>query len=245
MTGANPVPMLKVCPTMQSYWLNPRVHFCTCDNALIFLDVARDIYFRLTGKQREWFELLCRARDPGDLPEEAGAFAERLLARDVLTRDPAGGKSLTAASFAPPSACLSKLASTAEPSRILKTALALSVAAVSSWCVERSGTFENVVNSVTRWKQDIRPTGSASLEHVLELAARFHAMTPYFFSIRDACRYRSIVLVKYLTLFGIAPDWVFGVRLCPFGAHCWVEYQSVILNDDTDTVCEFRPIMSV
>lgn len=63
--------------------------------------------------------------------------------------------------------------------------------------------------------------------------------------LHDACRFRSLVLMNYLTRSGIAPDWVFGVRLCPFSAHCWVEYNGVILNEDSDTVAEFRPIMSV
>ncbi|MEH6487984.1 lasso peptide biosynthesis B2 protein [Hyphomonas oceanitis] len=230
---------------MQTYWLNPNVHFCECDDALIFLDVTRDMYFRFTGAQRDWFEMICASSDPGDLPEPAARFADRLTRRHVITRSKTAGKPLLATAFAPPRACLSQRVDPAPHSRALETALGLSVAALSSWIMERSRNFEGVVNGVAHWKQQAGTGQCASVEHVMEQATGFHALTPYFFSTRNACRFRSIVLMKYLTRLGIVPDWVFGVRLCPFGAHCWVEYNGVILNENSDTVAEFRPIMSV
>tara|TARA_R110002020_G_C16321837_1_gene774939 strand:+ start:1058 stop:1750 length:693 start_codon:yes stop_codon:yes gene_type:complete len=230
---------------MQSYWLNPHVHFCECDDALIFLDVTRDMYFRFTGAQREWFNTICAASEADELPAHASRFAERLVARKVLTQDTAAGKNPVATSFPAPHASLPKLVTLSHPSRTAKTALDLSIATLSSWTLEHSRNFEGVIDGVMRWKREERACQSAPIERVLHRVADFHAMTPYFFSTRDACRFRSLVLMNYLTRSGIAPDWVFGVRLCPFSAHCWVEYNGVILNEDSDTVAEFRPIMSV
>ena len=230
---------------MPSYWLNPNIHFCLCDDALIFLDVARDRYFRFSGKQRDWFESIRTARASQELGGPAAGFAERLVAKQILSPDRQSGKPLTAPCFAPPSACLSQLTGAATPSRILPTARDMAIAAVSSWWLEHMCDFKDVVARVGRWKLRAARNPTPSLEQVLVLASRFHAMTPYFFSTHDACRFRSLALIRFLTGFGIQADWVFGVRLCPFGAHCWVEYNGVILNEDLDTVIEFRPIMSV
>jgi hypothetical protein len=235
----------KMQATMQPYWLNPHIHFCDCDDALIFLDLTHDRYFQFSGAQREWFDMICAASGPDELPGHAARFAERLLARHILTLDRNAGKRPAATSLQAPRASLPTPLTLPAPSRPVKTALALSVAALSSWTLEQSRNFEGVVDGVTRWKRQAGTNQSSPIESVLERVADFHAMTPYFFSTRDACRFRSLVLMNYLTRSGITPDWVFGVRLCPFGAHCWVEYEGVILNDVSDTVAEFRPIMSV
>lgn len=35
---------------------------------------------------------------------------------------------------------------------------------------------------------------------------------------------------------------VFGVKLGPFGAHCWVQIGDLLLNDRLETVTQFRPV---
>lgn len=230
---------------MPSYWLNPNIHFCLCDDALIFLDVARDSYFRFSGNQRAWFETIRAARSIRELGGPAAGFAERLVSRQILTRDRLAGKPLSDPCFTPPGACLSSLSVAATPSHIMPTTRDMALSVVSAWWLEHMYAFEDVVACVGRWKRRATRREDPSLEEVLETASRFHAITPYFFSTHDACRFRSIALMRFLTRSGIQPDWVFGVRLCPFGAHCWVEYKGVILNEDSDTVAEFRPIMSV
>ena len=38
---------------------------------------------------------------------------------------------------------------------------------------------------------------------------------------------------------------VFGVKLDPFGAHCWVQRDDVLLNDSKDLVAPFQPVRVV
>jgi len=230
---------------MPSYRLSPNIHFCVCDDALIFLDVARDTYFRFSGRQRDWFESIRAAGANQDLNGPEAGFAERLVAKQILTRDRQTGVPLSAACFTPPVACLSRLACTDTSTRVVPTAGHMMLATLSAWWLEHACRFEHVVASVQQWKANTARRPAPSVEHVLELASRFHALTPYFFSTHDACRFRSLALIRFLTVFGVQADWVFGVRLCPFGAHCWVEYNGVILNEDLDTVTEFRPIMTI
>jgi hypothetical protein len=55
----------------------------------------------------------------------------------------------------------------------------------------------------------------------------------------------SLALVHFLRGFGFHPQWVFGVKLDPFGAHCWVQQDGGLLNDELDRTTLFTPIMVV
>ena len=51
--------------------------------------------------------------------------------------------------------------------------------------------------------------------------------------------------MRFLATKGIAATWTFGVRLVPFGAHCWVEYEGAVLNDHLEHVGGFAPILTI
>jgi hypothetical protein len=38
---------------------------------------------------------------------------------------------------------------------------------------------------------------------------------------------------------------VLGVKQGPFGAHCWVQHGSEILNDSVEEVLRYRPILVI
>lgn len=59
------------------------------------------------------------------------------------------------------------------------------------------------------------------------------------------CLFDSLALKFFLAGYGVFPDWIFGVRLNPFAAHCWLQHGDVLLNDSLDSICEFTPIMAV
>ncbi len=56
------------------------------------------------------------------------------------------------------------------------------------------------------------------------------------------CVPSSMLLLCYLRRHGIHAQWVFGVQTFPFEAHCWVEYDGVVLNDTLEHVCWYTPI---
>ena len=56
------------------------------------------------------------------------------------------------------------------------------------------------------------------------------------------CLPASLVAASFLQRFGQPVDIVFGVRSHPFAAHCWVEANGVVLDDDLDRVRGFHPI---
>jgi hypothetical protein len=55
----------------------------------------------------------------------------------------------------------------------------------------------------------------------------------------------SLALAAFLVRAGDRPEIVFGVRNPPFAAHCWLEAQGRILNDETDYCAAFVEILRV
>jgi len=56
------------------------------------------------------------------------------------------------------------------------------------------------------------------------------------------CLIQSLLLLHFLRLLRIRSELVFGVRTHPFEAHCWVEWNSHVLNDSVDHVCWYTVI---
>lgn len=59
------------------------------------------------------------------------------------------------------------------------------------------------------------------------------------------CLARSLAVVNRLASFNIYPELVFGVRLYPFTAHCWVEATGCVLTDHHERTAHFTPILAV
>ena len=59
------------------------------------------------------------------------------------------------------------------------------------------------------------------------------------------CLYRAFALLDFLRRDGLSAQWVFGVRTWPFSAHCWLQCEDLLLDDDLDRVALYTPIMAV
>jgi|AutmiccommunBRH5_1029478.scaffolds.fasta_scaffold36908_1 hypothetical protein len=61
----------------------------------------------------------------------------------------------------------------------------------------------------------------------------------------NACLIKSLTLHRLLSRHGHASTLVFAVRLNPFGAHCWLQRDNVVLNDTIERVGMFTPLLAV
>ncbi len=59
------------------------------------------------------------------------------------------------------------------------------------------------------------------------------------------CLYDALALVEFLARRDLFPDWTFGVQAQPFGAHCWIQVDDVLLNESLEYAGRFTPIMVV
>lgn len=222
-------------------YLNRDVSFCDCDGAILILNVDDDSYLRLTPEQSLWFQQI-RQRPVQSLNEPMTRFADALVRRKILTWDEDAGKTIQPETPATSEQLIS-LPSGKRPQGARHIATMFYAAFFCS-LTERARDFSGVVSAARRWKS--KASGHAKPGADMEsLVATFHSLSPLFFSTRDACRYRSLCLLRFLTFYGLTPDWVFGVRLSPFQAHCWIEADGYVLNDDVGNVQEYRRILTI
>lgn len=52
------------------------------------------------------------------------------------------------------------------------------------------------------------------------------------------------LLRRLLRSEGYSPLWIFGVRTWPFGAHCWLQVDDLVIGDTLDRVRFYTPIMA-
>lgn len=55
----------------------------------------------------------------------------------------------------------------------------------------------------------------------------------------------SLVLIEFLALHDVFPDWVIGVKTLPFTAHSWVQTGRFVLNGNPGYVRGYVPILVV
>lgn len=84
----------------------------------------------------------------------------------------------------------------------------------------------------------------ADLGRVRRLTKTFARRLPWD-PAQEACLYRAWLLRRMLHSRGQSATWVFGVKTWPFGAHCWLQLDDDVLDDDPDRVARYTPIMAV
>ena len=78
-----------------------------------------------------------------------------------------------------------------------------------------------------------------------ELVEIYHRVRPIFYSSKDQCLFNSLVLIIFLAKHSIYPSWCFGVKINPFLAHCWVEDEQWLYNDQYMRTYRYTPIMRI
>jgi len=86
---------------------------------------------------------------------------------------------------------------------------------------------------------------SFSEKFAAELITAYYRFRPYLLVGRESCLFDSLALLNFLASFSLFPQWIFGVQMRPFVAHCWVQHENAVLNDTPERVRDYVPIMSV
>ena len=228
---------------MAEYFLASHVHFCCRGDAFVFLDLKQDDYMLVNGNAATAFKNLLDHR----LTQANVQFAadlQELLDGGLLTTDPLAGKSLCAAQ--------SELAlellidpegmtrSSPRPSHIARFIYACTSAAIRL----RWGHIQQTVNAVANRKRRRTARTPFDIDKARELTATFQALRSVF--PRDyLCLFDSLALLEFLAGHDVYPTWVFGVRLEPWGAHCWVQEGQFIFNEGVEEAASYTPIMTV
>lgn len=212
---------LSLAYILMSLFNRPDLAWCDLGGTLIFLDIARDRYFCLADA--------CNRKALHEL-EQAG------LGR-----------------FQQP-ACWPKPADWTPP---LRTSVAIGNGsfrlpdiARAIWMqrrTERRLTSTSFAATLT----DLRCLMNA-VEHRASKSRRTAAQSIRAFeharllrTAADRCLPRSIALALCLASDGERTNLVIGVKLAPFGAHCWVQSGGEVLNDSVEEVLRYQPILVI
>lgn len=208
------------------YALTPNVRACVDQSVLVFLDLRNDRYLSVDLGHAPLIVGVCE----GASPNAAASLVARGLieATSAPSCDGRSGAALTAS---------------ADPNYFRNCRVSLSdVIAMLGACLRASITvrarrLDRAFRGYARRKRVDKP---AKIE-IVKLVGRFERMRPWYPRPR-VCLFDSIALMNFLLAFGHKPEIVMGVRATPFAAHCWVEADSVCLNDAAETCQSYTPI---
>jgi hypothetical protein len=232
-----------------TFWLRRHVYVCFVQDSAIFLDVRRDKYLGLAGRQLQALaRVVCGWRVAAELESpaltqgECERIGELFVREGLLTRNASEGKSA-----APVSLDLGVLMSSIhhefETRRKLHArdiSCFLKSCAAARYAVKWRS-LEWMVGTVASRKRPARFDPQTAAERV----DVFRRLRCYFFTARGHCLFHSLALLNFLSRHGIYPDWVIGVRTAPWGAHSWVQQGSWVLDATPEEVRFYTPILVV
>ncbi len=216
-------------------FLADHVHAVGVNGDLVFLDVERDAYVCLPqGEQQAPLEPSRRALST----TQSGLAQDLLAAHLVGTAAPAQdmeGAGLDPRGRQPP--MTSALRDYYDGPR-WRDGAQIGVAVADLLAAYRGRTFKEIVDAAR--VQRARPP--ALSEQLIETVDNFHRWAP-FAPTSAKCLLRAFMLLRLLRRRGHDALWVFGVRTWPFHAHCWLQCEGLVLDDEPDRIRAFTPIM--
>lgn len=203
--------------------LRPDVHFAAIDQDAVLLDVTHDRYLCLPSGAS-----LCRSLQDGGAAPDCAITAE-----------------LCEAGLAGPYAPRPNREPPSRPTRTIihdRRPFVLKTDARPAWAAMRHIRRARRGVGLSPYLALEGPAATLDPPAAIAAAQRFWSLLPYL-PIDGECLVRSAMLMQFLRSLGLSADWVFGVRLCPFTAHCWVQVGEVCLNDDVERLVAYTPIL--
>lgn len=80
-------------------------------------------------------------------------------------------------------------------------------------------------------------------EDIAQIVEAVHA-AGRLFGAKDQCLSQSLLIRRQMQRCGYGAALVFGVRLLPFQAHCWLQRGVTVLDDHHEHVAQFTPVFA-
>lgn len=217
-----------------AFRLRDNLHWCISSGRVIFLDVEADRYFCLPSRAEAAFLRVAY----GEIDPEAAEDLQPLIGRGLLIEDQLSSGIRPKQSVEPASGDL-PLEAGRRPNAIELARAFASELAIGRLLRKRS--FAQVLDGIVA-----HPAKGAAPVHVdATLRGIVSASVAISLVLRaaDRCLVRAIAVHAACRRRGINPKLMFGVRMNPFGAHCWVQLGSTVLVGEFEQVRLYTPIM--
>ena len=215
--------------------LRKDVHWCNCRGRAVFLDVRDDLYFCLPRTANDAF-LRLAAGNPLNGDSDP---LQPLMSRGILT--PAGAG---AAIAPPPSVEAAERDLAREQAHFPGLLPCLKLFLTEAWIARRirTASFHSVLNSLSPARMRARPRNPYPS---LSAIARASDTVAVLNSAHNRCLVRALAVHSTAARQGIQTKLVFGVIAHPFAAHCWVQFEQLVIVGGLEEVRNYCPILVV
>lgn len=226
------------------YQLREGLSCCDVGGHLIFLDIAQDRYFKLTGPLEKAMRSFQAHEDVASKPVD-GLVTARIL---VEAPGPKGRAAI--ANFQLPVRSAIEHSATI-PGHRHSPAIVFELMA-TIWSTRRhlkTRTLKTNLDEASAYRD--RKTNALGVaaptaleENLLQANWQF-ARARRYVPIEPTCLLDSLSLLRFLSRRGLSANIVFGVTSEPFAAHCWVQTGDIVLNETLSDANAHTPIRMI
>lgn len=229
---------------MSTYYLPRNVYFCRRGDNFVFLDLHSDKYTLLDDDAAAALRELLSAASASESRAQREAI-DALLANQLLTRDASTGRPIVPTKADVAVESLVSYETPASRTISLQHLIRFFLACTKALLRLRWRHLEETIEVVRLRKVRGRESSAhRNLHDVEQLTSIFMRLRPFF--PRDfLCLFDSLALIEFLAMYDIFPTWFFGVCLEPWGAHCWLQEGSYVLDDDVEGAAGYTPVMVI
>ena len=232
------------------YLLSADAHICVLRASVVLLDLSSGKYLSMSPEQssaagayvKGW---PCQSFDDGEGNGAGEGVLQTLLQRRLITADSSRGKVASPVQVVMPTAWIGEFRPRGWPridmqhiARFARTVLATSIRL-------RTMKMQSIIRRVSRRKAANADSRRLTVAEQAELVRVFDWLRPLAFHKRDTCLLYTLSLLEFLACYGVFPDWIFGVSVAPFKAHCWLQEGELLLTDTPFKTGALTPIMVV
>lgn len=213
------------------------VFYTLADDRAIFLDLRADRYFALAAPEGSNIRLWLSGR--ADLDVANPAIAGLLLRGSLTVSEEAASPRAADIVVASRSALET---GSSRPALSAATALDVAVCCARIALRLRLQPLLTIIEGLRLRRDGLRCQSDQNTAQRATEAARLFAAHRSLVPGRPVCLSHSLALLLYLIEHGIAADLVFAVQIHPFLAHCWVQTDSILLNEGVGQAAALQPI---
>lgn len=233
---------------MSAYYLRKNVFCCLANGHLVFLDLDTDKYLCLDQERSKiypnlWTDKLHQSPDRSR-DDELNTITQALIEQCLITQNPKEGASLCPPSLPQATETLATFNNTDMHANIRHRHIFRFIKAASIAAYRlRFQSLKHVVQQVkvrrSRYEKVLPEYDDAQARILVN---SFTALRPLLPS-KGQCLFDALALIEFLASYRLFPHWVFGVRMAPFTAHCWVQNENIVYTDPLDHIASLTPIM--
>jgi Transglutaminase-like superfamily len=233
------------------YYLSNHIFICKSGFHYVILDLTRDQYVCVDGAEFDCLTPFLHGWDSGEptvacqaAPNTAASVARSLLDRGILSSTSLNSKSARLPFI---HEVRESLADNRDSVECINPRLIYRFFRAATWAKRTLALTPlcDIVNCVSQLRNEtttsVGPDGAHLASRLFGVYDRLRPLFPH----KWVCLFDSLALLRFYMLNNFFPKWVFGVVAEPFEAHCWLQYEHSVLNDNLQRVAKFAPIMVV